>query len=94
MAWHLIDPTVGYPKAGAVPAGGQRQFTGDLPALVVAASLDGRQGLYKRARVQYGSGSDGNLLRSRHLHARDVDSLDERPDVVRPWTCVVLRVPS
>ena len=41
-----------------------------------------------RARV---GGVD--LLRSRHLHARDVDGLDERPDVVRPWTRVVLRVP-
>ena len=50
----------------------QRVDSGSSPAtctaLVAAASLDGRQGLYKRARVQNGSGSDGTLFRSRHLH--------------------------
>ena len=37
--------------------------------------------------------TDGALLRTRHLRARDVDGLDERPDVVRPRARVVLRVP-
>ena len=42
--------------------------------------------------VQKGA-SDGALFRSRHLHAVDFDRLDERPDVVRAGTGVVLRVP-
>src|ERR1044072_4576003 len=34
----------------------------------------------------------GAILRSRHLRARDLDGIDERPDVVRPWARVGVRV--
>src|SRR5690349_12476220 len=38
------------------------------------------------------NGCDGALPRPRHLCARDVDGLGERPDVVRPWLDLVLRL--